>query len=354
MLNALRSMRTATVVLVGVAASIAAVATLRAQTADLTSASVLATVNGTEIRRADLLQRWREADPASLTRLRQEEYDLGSRILSDLIDEHLVAQQARKRGLTPDGLLAAEITTRKQTVTDADIELLFEQLRPRGSSSITLQQVSAMLASRLEQQRIAEAKQKYLDDLRSAAGPALRIAWTPPRQAVPVDARDPRLGVGQTVEIVEYSDFECPYCKQAGPVLKELVRRYQNHVRIVWRDFPLPSHRGAAMAAEAAKCAADQGQFWAYHDALFANQDGLAPRALEAHASELGLDKAVFSECVSSGRHRQEVTQSAVTGARLGVTSTPTLFINGRMVVGAGPIEKLAKLVEEEIQLARR
>ena len=117
----------------------------------------------------------------------------------------------------------------------------------------------------------------------------------------------------------------------------------------MWKDFPLPIHSGARGAAEAARCAGDQGHFWEYHDLLFANQQSLAPDDLKRHAGTVKLDLDQFAACLERGVHRADVTVDLEEGARQGIEATPTVFINGRPVVGAQPLEVYEKLIEEEL-----
>jgi len=124
-------------------------------------------------------------------------------------------------------------------------------------------------------------------------------------------------------------------------------------VRLVWKDFPLTSiHPQAFKASEAAHCAGDQGRYWEYHDRLFANQQALQVEALKKHAVELGLDSSAFDSCLDSGKYADRVRAGLQAGAQLGVGSTPSVFINGRLVSGAQPFEAFQAIVEDELQRA--
>lgn len=152
------------------------------------------------------------------------------------------------------------------------------------------------------------------------------------------------------VTIVEFSDFECPYCKQVVPTLTQLLSRYPEKVKLVFRDFPLDSiHPQARKAAEAARCAEDQGKFWEYHDALFANAPKLGAEELAAYARQVGLDVASFQRCLGSGTHAAAVQKSVDEGIRLGVTGTPAFFINGELLSGAQPLDAFARVIEREL-----
>jgi len=173
-----------------------------------------------------------------------------------------------------------------------------------------------------------------------------------PRYDVPVDD-DPVLGREDApVTIIEFSDFECPFCTRFhSDTFSRIIENYGDEVRFVYRDFPLTSiHPEAFPAAEAANCAGEQGQYWEYHDKLFSG----GPQALSAetyvrYAEELTLDMQDFQECVDTGRYKDEVQADFDFGAQLGVRSTPTFFINGIAVVGAQPYSTFVEIIEGEL-----
>ncbi|MFN0062254.1 MAG: DsbA family protein [Myxococcaceae bacterium] len=154
------------------------------------------------------------------------------------------------------------------------------------------------------------------------------------------------------VTIVEWSDFQCPFCKRGGDTVKDLAQRYPNDVKVVFRHLPLSMHKDAQLAAEATMAAHEQGKFWQMHDKLFANQSALGRADLERYASELGLDMARFRASLDNGRHRARVAQDASAASAAGVTGTPTFFINGRKIVGALPADQFN--VPEEVEKANK
>jgi protein-disulfide isomerase len=159
---------------------------------------------------------------------------------------------------------------------------------------------------------------------------------------------------GATVTIVEFSDFHCPFCRRAQPTLSELLTRYGDRVKLVYRDFPIDQlHPQARLASEAARCAHEQGRFWPYHDLLYANAPKASPDDLKSYARTTGLELASFEQCLSSGKHRTAVQNDIEEGARVGVTGTPTFFINGRQLGGAQPLERFVEVIEEELARGR-
>ncbi len=174
----------------------------------------------------------------------------------------------------------------------------------------------------------------------------------PSKQEIDLDD-DPVLGdENAPVTIVEFSDFQCSFCKRAfDQSVTALKREYidTGQVKLVYRDYPLPFHSEAAPAAEAAECAHDQGKFWEYHDALFKNQQSLGSDLYTELAEELGLDVNEFKSCMESGKHKEEVQSDMSYGSQVGVSGTPTFFINGIKLVGAQPFQAFQQIIEAEL-----
>jgi protein-disulfide isomerase len=171
------------------------------------------------------------------------------------------------------------------------------------------------------------------------------------RYDIPIDD-DPILGPEDAViTIIEFSDYECPYCRQwHEEVYHRLFETYPEQVRLVYRDFPLYSvHPDAVPAAEAADCANEQGAFWDYHDKLFGMELGLNSEAYQQYAEDLNLDMDAFNECVETRKYREEVQADYTFASNLGVRSTPTFFINGIALVGAQPFEVFQQVIDKEL-----
>jgi protein-disulfide isomerase len=152
------------------------------------------------------------------------------------------------------------------------------------------------------------------------------------------------------VTIIEFSDFQCPFCKTANATVKQILDKYPGKVRLVFRDYPLVSlHPQAPKAHEAARCAAEQGKFWEYHDILFDRSPRMAPADLKQYAQELKLDPAAFAQCLDSGKYTAEVDKDVQEGSGLGITGTPSFFVNGRQLVGAQPMTAFQKLIDGEL-----
>jgi protein-disulfide isomerase len=177
---------------------------------------------------------------------------------------------------------------------------------------------------------------------------------TPSATMDPATDDDPSMGEAKAaVTIVEFSDYQCPYCQRwHAEVLPQIMAEYPGSVRFIYRDFPLSGHAEAQPAAEAANCAGDQDSYWSFSDAIFSGEQGYGRSAYEQYAADLGLDEDEFASCLDSRRHQAEVLEDYSDGIRLGVQSTPTFFVNGIQVVGAQPFETFQNLIESELAKA--
>ncbi len=173
---------------------------------------------------------------------------------------------------------------------------------------------------------------------------------TPARMQVGSDD-DPWIGPADApVTIVEFSDFNCPYCRQfEQTTFQELMNKYPNQIRFVYRDFPITSQE-LYYAAQAAECAGDQQAYWPYHDALLSGQYQLGREAYQHIAQTLGLDAETLLTCLDSEKYGGEVQSDAREAASLGVTGTPTFFVNGIPLVGAQPLSQFTRLIDSELE----
>ncbi len=159
-----------------------------------------------------------------------------------------------------------------------------------------------------------------------------------------------RGGDNAAVTIVEYSDFQCPYCRQEESPLRQVLNKYGDRVRLVYMDFPLPFHQYAMDAAIAARCADEQGQFWAYHDALFENPSGLSTPALKTVAAQLGLDRASFDACLDGRRYESAVIADRTQGQMAGARGTPYFIVDGHSMSGAQPLSAFESVIDGDLR----
>ena len=318
--------------------------------ADLTLPDPLATVGGTKVTMADVRARVGDRLDENETRYRVSQHKILDGAVQEIVRERVFAEEARKQGKTVDQLLAAEVGG---SLEPSEVEIAAwyneNQERVRGRALPT---ISAEIGNYLRQQRRADANDKL--EARLFAQSGVKVNLEPYRLTFD-NAKAPALGSANApVTLVEFSDFECPFCGRFYPTLKRIEETYGDRVRIVYRQFPLTSiHANAFKAAEASLCANEQGKFWPMHDLLFQEQQGLSVRDLKVKAGRVGVDQAKFDQCLETGRYAEQVQNDVREGTRVGVNGTPALFVNGVSIEGgAVPFEVLKKAIDKELAAA--
>jgi protein-disulfide isomerase len=318
--------------------------TVSAQTSP-TPKGAAATIGDEVISMADL----ERSTATELASLEEQRYRVLDRKLTQIIAERLLTREARRRGVSVEALLHAEVSSKTPAVTGDDVNAFIAQNRERLKGSEA--DLKARVADYLHRLQVGQRTEAYVASLRLKT--PVQVYLKPPDPVrVKIDgdvgfARGPR---DAPVTIVEFSDFQCPFCKTVVATLKQLTAQYSDRVRWVFRDFPIAGlHPEAQRAHEAARCAGEQGKFWPYHDLLFERAPEVSPAALRAYAAQVGAEAAAFSQCLESGKHRAAVNADIETGTRLGVTGTPTFFINGQLLVGNQPLAEFQRLIEREL-----
>jgi predicted DsbA family dithiol-disulfide isomerase len=267
--------------------------------------------------------------------------------LSRLLEEKLLQAEAAQRGITKEQLLESELQGKVKDPTEDDIKSYYEANRQRISQPLL--QITTQIYNYLKDQNYNKAKAILVDRLTQTHG--LTVSLQPFRMSVNTEGNPFKGNAEAPVTLVEFSDFQCPYCSALFKTLQQIMRQYGAQVRLVYRNFPLIQiHPYAEKAAEAGLCAGDQGQFWQMHDLLFQTQGQLKEDDLKAKAAQLKLDTEAFNSCLSSGRNAEKVKRDMNAGFKLGVGGTPALFINGRFLSGAVPFEEIAKIIDEELR----
>jgi protein-disulfide isomerase len=336
-----------TLVLVAAACSPTAAQPARRQAAN----EVVATVGSDSITLAEVDDKALDQVSPGGVKLSQALYDARRAALDDLIAARLIDGAAKAQGIDRSALIEKEITSKVSAVTEPEIAAWYQanQGRVQGAS---LDQVRQPIRSYLTQQRMQDVRERYLDTLRQKT--AVTVMLEPPRQKV-ASANSPSKGSASApIEMIEFSDFQCPFCQRANPTVDQVLKTYGDRVRFVYRHYPLPNHPNARPAAEAAACAADQGKFWPYHDRLFANPSKLGDADLKQAAAELGLNATQFNSCVDSHKFRAQIDADLRAGEEAGVNGTPAFFINGRSISGAQPYDVFKKIIDEELELKKK
>lgn len=311
----------------------------RGQTAD----TVVATVNGVPITQKQV----DESIAARIYPLQQQLFAIRKAALENLIVSRLLEAEARQRGVSVDEL-RRQLTRGEIAVTRIQVEEAFAQ-NASFFASMSPDEARERLRLDLENQ----ARMKHY----RAALEGLRKKWTitanltEPAFALRLDdGVSPATGaVKPAVTIVEFSDFECRFCREVQPALKQVLERYGKDVRLVFKHLPLDGHRNAVPAARAAYCAAQQDRFWQFHDALF-SADSLTPEVFDSVAQELGIGMAQFRACRSAEQSRAAVVRDLETARSFHIDSTPSFLINGKLVKGALSFAEFQKVIERELK----
>jgi predicted DsbA family dithiol-disulfide isomerase len=282
-------------------------------------------------------------------------YDLRKEALDEIIDDYVVKLAAEKAGLKPQEYLEQQVKLIVPRVTERDVEEVYNKNKAQIDAQTgqhSLDKVKDRLRIALQRDRDQEGQERIIKKLRNEDHIAMLLEA--PHVKVG-SAGHPSTGTAAApVTIVEFSDFQCPFCRAAEHTLKQLRQDYGGQINLVYMDFPLNFHQHAMEAARAGRCAGDQDKFWQFHDALFLDQTKLDKDNLETTAAKIGLDRDKFSACLASDKHDPGIHQDIAEGDSLGVTGTPTFFVNGRELVGAQPAPKFKEVIDEELARAKK
>jgi predicted DsbA family dithiol-disulfide isomerase len=302
---------------------------------------IAAVVNGEPITMAEL----NAAAGSRLVRIDTEIYQTKKRVLDRLVEEKLIAEAARKKGMNPDQYMTAEVTSKAKVPADDEVKALYDARK--GAIDKPFDAVKDQIASYLMQNRVAEVRMELLSNLRRAGEVELKLS--PPRASINIQGA-PTLGDADAgVTIIEFSDYQCPECKRVRQTIWKVLDDYKGKVRYVFMDSPLSFHRDARKAHEAAHCAGDQGKYFEYHRTLFEHQTALSIDDLKKYARKLGLDEARFDACLDAGEQAAAVVAMIEEGSKAGVTGTPAFFINGIMISGARPYGSFKEIIDMEL-----
>ena len=285
-----------------------------------------------------------------LAQIERQRHSLINQKLEEVIEKRLLAQEAKKRGITVEQLVKGEVDAKTSEILDAEVSDFIEENRAR-LPQVDEAELRLKVRDFLGSQKMNQQRQAYVQTLREQ-GKVTVYLEEPLSARVQLSsqegfARGPK---DARVTIVEFSDYQCPFCKAIRSTVNEIFARYAGKVKWVFRDFPSERlHPTAPKAHEAARCAGEQGKFWEYHDVLFERSPQHSPEELQQYARDLHLSSSVFSDCLANDKYQREVASDLQEGTRMGVSGTPTFFINGRMAEGALPLEVFQKLIESEL-----
>lgn len=313
-------------------------------TAPAKNTQTLATIGGQPITEDDLAPYVQ----GQLRPLREQEFQIKRKALDNLINQKLLEAEAKKKGVaTTDRLLEQEVDSKIVEPTEAELSAIYAVQKDQLGNR-PFQEVKTQLSQNLKKARIQQARQDYYAHLREENKVAVLLG--PPRVDVSFDPTRVRGNPKAKVMIVEFSDFQCPYCSGVQATLKSLLAKHQDTVALTFRDMPIAQiHPLAPQAAEAARCAGEQGKFWEYHDLLFGDQGRLAQAGLMDKARTLKLDEKQFESCLTSEKYKAQIEQDSKDGMRAGVTGTPGFFINGMFLNGNQPESTFESMIQEQL-----
>ncbi len=301
--------------------------------------AIIATVNGQNITVGEL----NKAAKSQLLKFHMEEYRIKKRELDNIIETKLLEAAAKADGKKIPDYLKTAINDQIKDPSDEEIKGFYSARQIKQP----FDNVKGQIKAYIKRQYLTQKRGTLIQELKKKAN--VSIALTAPRATLNlVDA--PRLGPKDAkVTLVEFSDYQCPYCSRVRPTINRLLDEYKEKLAYVFKDFPLSFHKDAQKAHEAAYCANDQKRYFEFHKKLFKNQRNVKVAELKKYATELQLDADKFNTCLDQGKYAEKVQKNIMEGSAAGVTGTPAFFINGIMLSGAQPYEALKEIIDEEL-----
>jgi protein-disulfide isomerase len=298
----------------------------------------VAEVGGTKITLGELEQE----ESAKLLSAHYQYYQAQSKALEDLIDKRLLEQKAKSENLTVDQLIDRDIKSKVTDPTEDQMKVYYEGLE----TDQPYEAVREKILEKIRQLRTDKIRAAYVKMLREQV--PVTVALAPPKAKV--ELAEAQISGPKTarVTLVEFADYECPYCQRVASDVKKLKDEFGDRIAFSYKDFPLPNHTRAEKAAEAARCASKQDKFWEFHDELFHSKE-LDVDQLKAQARSLQLNSAQFDKCLDSGEQAAAVAKDRKEGVRLGISGTPSFFVNGHYLSGALDYATLRQVVEQQL-----
>lgn len=311
--------------------------------------TIIARVDGEPIRADAMGDDAREAERDALHTYCREVYRIRQATARRAIDDHLLAKAAREAGVSSDALVRTTLD-KIERPDDAEIEAFYTANKTEQAPP--LEAVKDQVAEAIVKERSQAAYDALLTSLRDKAKIELSLPDVrPPAYDLKAAEHSATFGPEDAqLTIVEFSDFECPYCSKAADGVNAVKKRFGDRVRFAYRHFPLSFHPAARPAAEYSQCAHEQDKFWAMHDEIFANQRSLSADTLRRSAQDAGLDMTKLDECLASGRASTQVEADMAKAREVGVRGTPSFYFNGRTYEGGTSPQELVSAVEAELR----
>ena len=301
---------------------------------------VVARVSGANLTLSDL----RQDESGKLLQAEYQFYLNERKALEELIDNRLLADEARKKNIALDQFLDTEVYKGVKDPTEDQLEVYYEGL----DSQDPYEAVRADILQHIREIRRNKARAAYVEQLRKDA--KINIMLMPPSAHVDVAKAYTHGSEKAPVVLVEFADYQCPYCQKVNPQIQQLKKEYGDKLTVIFKDFPLPMHHASEKAAEASRCAGEQGKFWEYHDVLFYSKL-LDVDQLKEHARTLKLDGDRFDACLDSGSETAAVKKDLDEAKGLGLTGTPSFFVNGHYFSGVVDYAALKDIVNQQLNM---
>lgn len=307
------------------------------------STEVLATVDGNTITEKDVMK---EIEPG-LKRFDMEIYKMKKDAVENLVDKKLIEQAAAKQNKSPEDFMKEYIDKNMTEPTEDEIKKFYEYRKTQMGDK-KFEEVKASIVEFLRANQKQALERKMKDGLRAAA--KIDIKLEVPRIDLKVGNSPAKGPKNAPITLIEFSDYQCPFCGRARATINQVLEKYPNDVYYAFKDFPLSFHQKAPKAHEAAHCAGDQGKYWEMSKILFENQSALEISDLKGYAKKAGVDMGKFDKCLDEGKDAKKVTEGLAEGQLAGVSGTPAYFINGIMISGARPFENFKEIIDSELK----
>jgi protein-disulfide isomerase len=279
----------------------------------------------------------------ALFQARNALFEAERKAADEFINDYLLDREAKKENITVEQLLERRVYSTFKEPSEEALRVYYDGIDTTESFDAVRDKIRDVIRQRW----MTKAKAAYVKSLRSKANVTLRLA--PPRAQITAENTPVRGAAAAAVTVVEFADYECPYCQQIEPAVAKLEAAYKGRIAFAYKDVPLPMHAHAQKAAEAAHCAGAQGKYWEYHDLLFATKQYDVAQ-LKEHARTLKLDGKAFDQCLDSGAQAERIKASVAEAQSIGLPGTPGFFVNGRFINGAVDYQILQQIIEEELR----
>ena len=308
----------------------------------------LAVVDGSKITYGNLMEKYPDLQK-QLLKLEEQTYKFKKAYVERMVEEKILELEAKKANVSVDEFLAKNVSSKVGGVTDADVNNFAKSRKLNKEQTNKLRDRIKMF---LQKQKEEGVRTAFVASLKKNHKVKLLLKKpSKPKVNVKVYSEDPQVGPKSSkVTVIEFSDFQCPYCRKASMTSRRILEEYKDRVHFVWKNFPLSFHQRARHASLAAMCANDQGKFWEYHDKVFDNNTALADSDFIKYAKDLGVkDIKAFTECYNSKKYNDKINKDIAEAQSYGLSGTPSFFINGELHVGAMQYEQFKAIVESAL-----